>query len=835
MKVNVEHFFLKLRPSVKVVGRSPVVFFGGLFVVVGVAAIGLVVSRINTSQAPSASRAQTVSGRRMRILEVRYIPPQSVVPLWNTTTQNVDQHVESLSVSTKNAIVRASQWHNTGTPEVSGIDIVSNNGQPYIIRGARPSAIDAYLGLHAILDSVPTGETATICDLAVNNNVDQVWLWVDSTVDLAPGFESFIFMLGSLNSGEHFCGDRKSFITMGFDYSRGLTESLHSFSHMMEHLLTFIQGPELFINRYQGVDYQPPGKVDGIPIPGYLMSQKCGNVHVPPNIPLANGVYNGGIFDSSNPAEFNSCADWNPDGTGATQTVNKDTWTSMNTDISDEAAVKYYLWWLQNMPNPRYKEIFYQGKVIPSWFSFLINFDQTVGDMIRFGYQVNNANYEYWLDPFFLYPILSKETTSTIGETSATGGLSTTFTLSDQVLGAQSNTEEPTPSRQPAVLAASQFSNVAVLSIAYRANQNNSVSTAPKVTSINYCGITGTRIQPTPTPTTVQGGVPTYLWRSGYYYQAVELWYVKDPPTRTPANPCSVTVTWDKEVGERNISVILLKNIDLTTRPLYALAGEPYFYKDGSRTYAMKNSYAYDSQMFCTISTFPENGKNILTLVNPANELWRKSGTQLLTASALTTRRLSTLATPHYLTWSATLGAPYAEACMYLRLSPASLISASAYGSAPPVATPTPSPTNLGIKGDYYNGVNFTTFKGTRTDSAPRGSWGSIPPLTGMTTDQFSIRWTGYLKPTFDGIYKLEFLHNDGIRVWVDNVKVIDKWVNTSTNLTSTANVTLTAGQTYPLKVEFYENTYSALITPYWSHTNISRVIIPNSQFKTAP
>jgi hypothetical protein len=92
--------------------------------------------------------------------------------------------------------------------------------------------------------------------------------------------------------------------------------------------------------------------------------------------------------------------------------------------------------------------------------------------------------------------------------------------------------------------------------------------------------------------------------------------------------------------------------------------------------------------------------------------------------------------------------------------------------------------------------------------------WGRNGPENGLgQANHFSARWTGdfYFEP---GDYTFIANTNDGMRVWVDGVKVIDKWFNQATH---EYQVTRTMSQgVHRVKVEYYEATGNALAQLRW-------------------
>ena len=71
-----------------------------------------------------------------------------------------------------------------------------------------------------------------------------------------------------------------------------------------------------------------------------------------------------------------------------------------------------------------------------------------------------------------------------------------------------------------------------------------------------------------------------------------------------------------------------------------------------------------------------------------------------------------------------------------------------------------------------------------------------------MTADYFSVRWSG----DFDfagGMYQFTATVDDGIRIYLDNALILDKW-HLNPIRTYTVDVQVSPG-THSLRVEFYE------------------------------
>jgi hypothetical protein len=71
-----------------------------------------------------------------------------------------------------------------------------------------------------------------------------------------------------------------------------------------------------------------------------------------------------------------------------------------------------------------------------------------------------------------------------------------------------------------------------------------------------------------------------------------------------------------------------------------------------------------------------------------------------------------------------------------------------------------------------------------------------------------------------------EALGDDGVRLWVNNQQIINQWVDQPAK-EWTGTIALTAGQKYPIKLEYYENGGGAASKLSWSSLSQTKQIIP--------
>ena len=107
-------------------------------------------------------------------------------------------------------------------------------------------------------------------------------------------------------------------------------------------------------------------------------------------------------------------------------------------------------------------------------------------------------------------------------------------------------------------------------------------------------------------------------------------------------------------------------------------------------------------------------------------------------------------------------------------------------------------------------------------------NWGGGGP-SGVGSDQFSIRWSGFLLPRETGSYTLETSNDDGVRLWLDGQLLIDEWYDQVGKHQATAE--LEAGEIYEFRMEYYENGGQAKAKLRWKKPDGTFEIVPCSVF----
>ncbi len=128
-------------------------------------------------------------------------------------------------------------------------------------------------------------------------------------------------------------------------------------------------------------------------------------------------------------------------------------------------------------------------------------------------------------------------------------------------------------------------------------------------------------------------------------------------------------------------------------------------------------------------------------------------------------------------------------------------------------APPSEVPVNA-WRADYYSAAQLKGLITSRTEAAIDNDYADGSPDPTLGGDNWSARWTGDWD--FDaGEYAFTATMNDGMRVWVDDEKILDKWQTRGSVLTTTVNRALTAGR-HRVRVEYFESGGAATARLNW-------------------
>ena len=137
------------------------------------------------------------------------------------------------------------------------------------------------------------------------------------------------------------------------------------------------------------------------------------------------------------------------------------------------------------------------------------------------------------------------------------------------------------------------------------------------------------------------------------------------------------------------------------------------------------------------------------------------------------------------------------------------------------------------LRGSYYTSANpgeFTTLVTTRLDSKVDFDYGTgAPPVDGIGDNLFAIRWEGTLRVSTGGAWRFYTVSDDGVRLEVDGVSVIDSWQDQAAT-ERTGEISLSAG-THDFSLEYYENAGGAVVQLGWQGPGQPKAVMPPEAF----
>jgi len=132
---------------------------------------------------------------------------------------------------------------------------------------------------------------------------------------------------------------------------------------------------------------------------------------------------------------------------------------------------------------------------------------------------------------------------------------------------------------------------------------------------------------------------------------------------------------------------------------------------------------------------------------------------------------------------------------------------------SPPSPPPVEPPTGT-WRGEYFSNPSLSgTPTLVRNDSEINFDWGYGSPDPRIPVDRFSVRWT---RNVFfeEGNYEFATTTDDGVRLYVNNRLIIDKWQDQSPT-THKATIYLPRGH-HVIRMEYYENHGQAMAKLSW-------------------
>jgi hypothetical protein len=141
-----------------------------------------------------------------------------------------------------------------------------------------------------------------------------------------------------------------------------------------------------------------------------------------------------------------------------------------------------------------------------------------------------------------------------------------------------------------------------------------------------------------------------------------------------------------------------------------------------------------------------------------------------------------------------------------------------------------PPPIVPGLRAEYWS--DYLDRSLVRIEATLDVDWAAAAPDPTLPADRFSARWSGWLTAPQTGAFTIVTETDDGVRVWIDDVLVIDDWIPHFVTRNE-AIVQLEANTPVALRVDYFEIDLDASASLRWSAEGLPEAPIPESALTT--
>lgn len=130
----------------------------------------------------------------------------------------------------------------------------------------------------------------------------------------------------------------------------------------------------------------------------------------------------------------------------------------------------------------------------------------------------------------------------------------------------------------------------------------------------------------------------------------------------------------------------------------------------------------------------------------------------------------------------------------------------------------TPDKKEAGLQAEYYTNVNLSGKPAlTRIEKTLDYSWDNTSPAPEIAPTNFSIRFSGFIKPDKDKECVLYTLSDDGIRVYIDDKLIINNW-NNHGPMYDVYKLKFKAGKEQKIMIEYFQSGGGAAFQLGWDY-----------------
>ncbi|MFS0794508.1 PA14 domain-containing protein [Microbacterium sp. 1P10AE] len=175
------------------------------------------------------------------------------------------------------------------------------------------------------------------------------------------------------------------------------------------------------------------------------------------------------------------------------------------------------------------------------------------------------------------------------------------------------------------------------------------------------------------------------------------------------------------------------------------------------------------------------------------------------------------------------------------RLPVANPVSVSGCGIAPAKSSTGYDDGLNGLQAAYYTNTEKLSGKPAAYSLGIAGvaggavdkDWGDTAPTSGVSTDHWSLRLTGLITFPQAGTYTLRTTSDDGARVWLNDVLIVNRWFSQGATDETSVPFTVAAGEVRRIRIEYFDDTSLSVLQFKWATPwDGNFTIVPGAQLR---
>ncbi|MFY7733121.1 MAG: PA14 domain-containing protein [Bacteroidia bacterium] len=134
----------------------------------------------------------------------------------------------------------------------------------------------------------------------------------------------------------------------------------------------------------------------------------------------------------------------------------------------------------------------------------------------------------------------------------------------------------------------------------------------------------------------------------------------------------------------------------------------------------------------------------------------------------------------------------------------------------------------LGQKGfiiEYYNGTEFNTKVTTKYSPDVNFYWDFNSEIENLNSEYFSIKCFGKIVAPETGKYKIGFIVDDGVRLWINDKKIIDAW-NLNNKVFYATNYYFEKDKIYDIRIDYFNGMREGKLEFKWKKPSSNSIEI---------